>query len=102
MNMDYIFEIIDKTGRKIRLTKESWKHITSPENLHPYMANYLEEVKQALIKPLIIIPHKFDNIKANYYLYLKEEKRYLLVAVKYLNGEGSVITSFITRSIRKR
>ena len=37
-----IFEIIDKTGRKIKLTKERWKHITSPVSPHAYMTNYLE------------------------------------------------------------
>lgn len=25
--MDYVFEIIDKSGRKIHLTKERWTHI---------------------------------------------------------------------------
>ncbi|MEX2017062.1 MAG: PBECR2 nuclease fold domain-containing protein [Candidatus Pacearchaeota archaeon] len=100
--MDYLFEIIDKTGRKIRLTKERWTHITSPESLHPYMANYLEEVKIAIIKPDAVVPNKFDDTKANYYRYLKDRKKYLLVAVKYLNGEGFITTAFTTRKIKKR
>ncbi len=100
--MDNIFEIVDKTGRKIRLTKERWIHITSPQSLHPYVVNYLEEIQDALINPTIIISHRFDNNKSNYYRYLKERKVYLLVAVKYLNGEGFVLTAFITPHIRKR
>jgi len=44
-----IFEIIDKTGRKVRLTKERWKHITFPTSPHSYMTNYLGEIKQTLI-----------------------------------------------------
>ena len=65
------------------------------------MENYLEEIKNTLIKPLIIIPNKYDETKANYYKYLKERKQYLLV-VKYLNGEGFVLTAFITPHIKRR
>ena len=99
--MDYVFEVIDKTNRKIHITKERWTHITSPNFLHPYMANYLDEMKSTLIKPDFIVYNKFDDKTANYYKYLKERKQYLLVGVKYLNGEGFVTTSFITRKIRK-
>ena len=77
--MDYIFEIEDKTGRKIHLTRERWKHITSPNSLHPYMSDYLEEVKQTLEKPDIITKHLYDDTKANYYKFLKDRKQYLLV-----------------------
>jgi len=100
--MPYLFEVIDKTGRKIRLTKERWTHITSPQSQHSYMANYLEEIKNTLTKPTLIIQHKFDDTKRNYYTYLKNKKQYLLVSVKYLNGEGYVMTAFITRKIIRR
>jgi hypothetical protein len=100
--MTFVFEITDKTGRKIHLTKERWVHITSPASLHPYMANYFEEVKQTLEKPDLIVQQKFDDSKANYYKHIKKEKAYLLVGVKYLNGEGFVITSFLTRKIMRR
>lgn len=66
------------------------------------MTNYLDEIKNALIEPDVIVPHKFDEIKVNYYLYLKNKRRYILVAVKYLNGEGLVAKAFVTRNIRKR
>ncbi|MBU2503851.1 MAG: hypothetical protein KJ879_02245 [Nanoarchaeota archaeon] len=89
-------------GRKIRLTKERWAHITSPANLHPYMVNYLEEVRMAIINPDAVVPNKFDDSKANYYKYLKVEKKYLLIAVKYLNGDGFVMTSFKVRNIKRK
>lgn len=97
--MSFVFEVTDKTGRKIHLTKERWSHITIK---HPDMANKLEEIKEALIKPTLIIQHKFDDSMRNYCKYYKYEKCYLLVSVKYLNGEGYVATSFMTRKIRKR
>ena len=100
--MPNIFEITDKTGRRIILTDKRWKHITSPSSLHPYMANYLEEIKRTLEKPDIMVTQKYNDARVNYYRFLKDRKKYLLVAVKYLNGEGFVNTSFITSKIKKR
>jgi len=100
--MIYVFEVIDKTGRNIYLTNERLKHITSPQSLHPYMTNYIEEIKKALINPDIIVPNVYDSTKMNYYYHLKERKQYLLVGVKYLNGKGFIITSFLARKIKKR
>lgn len=99
--MECIFEIVDKTGRKIHLSKERWNHITSPQSLHPYMTNYLYEIEKTLKNPQIIIQH-INRDTVDYYSYLKEKKQYLLVAVKYLNGEGFVTTSFITRHIKRK
>ena len=81
------------------MTKERWSHITTK---HPNMADKLEDIKQTLIKPTLIVPHKFDDAMRNYYLYYKHKKQYLLVSVKYLNGEGYVASSFITRKIIRR
>ena len=100
--MNFIFKITDKTSRNIHLTSERWAHITSPSSLHPYMVNYLEDVKQTIIKPDLIINQKFDDFMVNYYKYIKEEKMYLLVGVKYLNGGGFVTTAFLTRKLVKR
>ncbi len=77
--MEIMFEVKDKTGRIIYLTRERYKHITS---LHPDMVGRLEDIKQALTKPTLIVPHKYDNNMRNYYLYYKDKKRYLLVSVK--------------------
>lgn len=79
--MSFIFKIKDKTGREIHLSRERWTHIA--EN-HPEMSNLekIEEIKNTLIKPDLIVPHKFDELKRNYYKYYKDKKRYLLVAVK--------------------
>jgi len=99
---DYIFEVVDKSGRKIVLTKERWTHITSPQSLHPYMTNYLEEIKHALEDPDVVVSNKYNDSKLNYYKFIKERKQYLLVGVKYINNEGFVTTSFMTRRIKKR
>src|SRR3989344_925484 len=96
--MKYVFEIIDKTGRKIHLTNERWRHIIIK---HPDIAGKAEEVKRLLEKPDLTTPHKFDDNMKNYYKYNKKDKNYLLVSVKYLNGDGFVATAFYTTKIRK-
>jgi len=48
--MDRIFEVIDKTGRKIKLSSKTWKHIKK----HSHMdENRLEEIKMIVKNPQI-------------------------------------------------
>ena len=58
------------------------------------MANYLEEVKETLRNPDKIIESFNDESKVNYYKYYKNRKQTLKIIVRYLNGEGFVITSY--------
>ena len=95
-----IFEVTDKTGRKIHLKKEGWKHITSTSSLHAYMANHLEEIKETLIKPDKITKSSNSEYKVNYFKYYKERARYLKAVVKYLNGNGFVIAAYFTKNIK--
>ncbi len=94
--MEIIFEITDKSGRKIHLSKERWSHIRMehPEITEP------EEIKQILITPIKILESDRDPNVRWYYIYKKERKRYLKVSVKYLNGEGYVITAHYTTKIQ--
>jgi len=96
--MDYIFEIIDKSGRKIRLTKKQWSHIQK----HPHMHDSLERIKETIKNPAMI---RYDNFKESINYFYREYKdmesleRYLFISVNYLNGNGFVITSFYTNKI---
>lgn len=93
--MNHIFEIVDKTGRKIRLTKEMWKHVLME---HPDVTE--EEIKLTIKKPIKIL--KKRNNKYFYYQYFKYKKspfRFLRVIVKYLNSEGFIITSYLVKNI---
>jgi hypothetical protein len=97
--MNYVFEVNDKTRRKIKLRKRQWGHITEK---HPDMSGKEEEIKRVLEKPDIILPHKFDENAGNYYKYDKKERAYFFVSVRYLNGDGFIITAFYTQHIRKK
>ncbi|MEK6891258.1 MAG: PBECR2 nuclease fold domain-containing protein [Nanoarchaeota archaeon] len=96
--MDYVFDVVDKTGRNIHLSNERWKHILR----HKGIEQYLFQIKETLVKPDLIVQHKFDATMRNYYIYLKDKKKYLLVSVKYLNGDGYVATAFIAGKIIRR
>ena len=94
--MPRIFETKDKSGRNIYLTDERWKHILK----HPEMANQLEQIKDTLLHPDTITKVEHDPDVGFYYRYYKDRKEYLFISVKYLNGEGYIITSFYTDKIK--
>ena len=96
--MPWIFEIKDKSGRKIHLSNERWHHIVTE---HSILANRLEDIKDTLINPSTILPSKYDEKVRFYYKFYKKMSKYLLVSVKYLNGEGFIITAFYTQKLEK-
>ena len=96
--MGKLFEIIDKTGKKIHLSEERYKHIQK----HPYMHDSLEIIKRAIQNTTTIRHNEEDDTVVFFYREFKENnssERYLFVSVKYLNGEGFIITSFYTNRI---
>ena len=63
----------------------------------------IEEIKEALQKPDKITTFSFDEDIKYYYKYVKSRAssaKYLLAIVKYLNGEGYIITSYFVRHIK--
>ena len=97
MSSNLVFEVIDKTGRKVYLTLERLKHIQR----HSHMHDSVEFIKDTLQNPTTI---RYEHDKDNLYFYreftrISPNKRYLLVAVNYLNSKGFVITSFFTDRI---
>lgn len=96
--MNNILEVIDKTGRLIRMPKKQWLHIL---RRHPYMEKYFEEIQETLKKPDKLIDKPFQ--KGDYYKgykYLNSPNRFVLVVVKYLNGDGFAITAHLVESIK--
>ena len=88
-----VFEIFDKSGRKIRLTKKQWSHIRRD---HPDVQEH--EIESTLVEPLQVMS-KGRN-KFYYYAYFENRKfaaKYLRVIVKYLNGEGFVVTAYFVK-----
>lgn len=96
--MTFIFEITDASGKRIHLTAERWEHIVAR---HSELGNKIEEIRHTVVSPSFQVRDSTDpNLYYNH-TYIKEEGFYLVVAVKYLNGEGFVITAFYSKRIKK-
>ncbi len=98
--MNIIFEIIDKNAKLIRLTHKQYSHILDE---HPYMHKYIEEIKETLQKPDKITYYSLDeDVRYFYksYKHLDKPNKYVLVIVKYLNGEGYIISSYLETNIK--
>ncbi len=98
--MNHVFEILDKLGKLVRLTKERWSHIKSD---HPEMAAELENIMDCVSNPEFTKTSEYDQSVKFYYRYYKNRKsvaKYLLTAVKHLNGNGFVITAFYTNKVK--
>ncbi len=94
--MDWIIEIVDIYGRRIHLSRERWSHILK----HPEMANQMEQIRETLEHPDTIIHSQSDPQVHFYFKYYKEKREYLFISVKYLNGDGFIITSHYTDKIK--
>jgi phosphomannomutase len=97
--MENIFKITDKSGRKIRLTKEQWTHIRKK---HPEIEDY-ELLKETIKKFDKVTNYNYDQTVHYYYKFFKHKQppnRFLCIAVKYLNGTGYVITAYFVKKIK--
>jgi len=96
--IDYVSEIIDKTGRKIRLTRKQWSHIKRD---HPNIESP-REISKTIQNPDKVITDEREDVN-NFYKYFKHKKqksKFLKIIVKYLNGQGFIITAHFVRYIR--
>jgi len=55
--MDKIFEVVDKSKRKIYLTRERYKHILK----HPKMHNILEIIPETLENPFKMVNYALEE-----------------------------------------
>ncbi len=81
MDTNYIFEIKDKSGRLIHLSKERWnEHIRL---IHPDIREPDELIK-VLRNPDKILESDGDEVVRWYFPYNKVRGKYLKISVKYL------------------
>ena len=98
--MDFVFEVVDKSERNIRMPQKQWSHITRK---HSFMVAYEEEIKETLMKPDKITDYSFDEDVRYYYKYYRYKKgryKYLFVMIKYLNGTGFIISAYFEDKIK--
>ena len=96
---DILFEVIDIFGKKIRTTESYWEKIKQVK--HRELKYGISEVKKVLTKPDEVRRSVTD---VTIYLYAKRVDEYdiLIVAVKILNGEGFIVTSYQTKVYKQK
>ena len=94
MSSEPFFEVDSKLNRRIRINKSYWDYIMSVK--HPSMRGLEEFVKRSLGEPIEVRRSKRDP--SIYLYYGKYEARLLCCTiVKFLNGDGFIITAYLTR-----
>ena len=98
--MNIIFEVNDKTKRKLRMTDYNWHHIVKR---HPEVVSQKEKIIETLEKPDKITTSLEDEETKYYYKYYKNISapyKFMRVIAKYLNGEGFIISSHFVKAIQ--
>ena len=96
-----LFEIVSKLGKKIKLTDVQWSHIKSR---HKELVGQTNKIIETLNNPDIVFYSNKDDVYHYCKLFQKTpvSKKYLLVIVKHINGEGFIITAFFVSKLRKK
>ena len=97
MDKNHILEVVDKSRRKIHLSKKQWAHIRKK---HPEIEN-LEMLKEGIESFDKVTSQSFDPTVRYFRKYFKHRKalnKFLCIAVKYLNGEGYIITAYFDKT----
>jgi len=94
---DIYFEVRTVSGIMIRTTKSHWELIAKIK--HPEIEGKEEDVRMCLSQPVEIRRSSED---ADVYLYYLPYKKYhICVVVRHLNGDGFIITAYITDKIKE-
>ncbi len=97
--MAHFFEAVDHSGRKIHLSTERWAHINTE---HPEISRYFQDFGEILRHPTKVVSYLYDEKVQYFYKYYKQRKsesKYLLIIVKYLNGNGFIISAYFVKHI---
>jgi len=97
-NQDILFEVLTPLGFHVRVTAEYWQLIIKIK--HPVMAGHEKNIQEALQNPDEIRLSKRDP---NVYLFYKSDRigRWVCAVTKRLDGEGFLITTYPTDSIKE-
>ena len=96
MTQNLKFELLSSLGKRIKVSADYWNKII--ETKHPVMRDREELVKEALTRPDHVRRSRKDQ--AVYLYYRKHGERFCCVVVKHLNGDGFVVTTYLTDKVK--
>ncbi|MFH1943169.1 MAG: DUF4258 domain-containing protein [bacterium] len=93
-----LFEVLTPLGFRVRVTHTYWELIITVK--HPVMTGRESDVQETLRNPNEIRVSKSDP---NMYLFYKSERigRWVCAVTKRLDGEGFLVTTYPTESIKE-
>ncbi|HIH21003.1 TPA: DUF4258 domain-containing protein [Candidatus Micrarchaeota archaeon] len=91
------FEVTSKDGKKVRVTEAYWNFIITLK--HPTMTGKENLAMKTLADPDEIRQSSRD--KSVFLYYKKQDAYWACVVCKHLNGEGFIITTYITDRIKE-
>ena len=94
---DVLFEVSTPLGFDVRVTCSYWELITTVK--HPVMAGREAEVRETLERPDQVRQSRSDP--AVFLFYQARELRWICAVAKRLNGDGFLITTYLTDAIKE-
>ncbi|MBI3292631.1 MAG: DUF4258 domain-containing protein [Elusimicrobia bacterium] len=95
--MGAYFEALSCLGKRIRITEDHWQLIT--QRKHPEIDDLEQDVQLTLIEAEIVRISQEDE---NVFLYYRRFKKYhLCVVCRHLDGEGFIITCYLTDRLKE-
>jgi hypothetical protein len=97
-DLELRFQTLTPLGFNVRVTERYWQIITTVK--HPVMTGRETDVQITLQQPELIRQSRSD---ASVFLFYRPErlKRWICAVVKRRNGDGFLITTYITDAIKE-
>lgn len=95
--MKIYFEVLGRLGKRIRVTEDHWKFIVNEKHLE--IEGMEAEVQETLINPDTVRESQQDE--AVFLYYRKFGKYFTCVVCRHLNGEGFIITCYLTNKVKE-
>jgi len=93
---EVLFTVPTPLGFAVRTTRQYWELI---QRKHPEVIGKEEEVQNCLRQPELV--RRSTQDRAVYLFYLSQPPYYLVVVTKRLDGEGFMITSYLTDKVKE-
>lgn len=97
---DTIFEVVSKFSKRLILTRGKYEHVCER---HSEVFGEVDKLRETLASPQIVRRSVYDERVWLFCRYFEETpvtEKYLMVAVRIINDEGLVVTSYFTDKVK--